>query len=344
MQLEESEYKLLRGLQRNEKHKRNYVKITVLLMLHLGKSAEDIALSLGISEETVSTYEEKFVRLGLEGYLNDDYKAYCGKLNEEEKTALSKELGENLYQNTSQIVNFIEKKFGKKYTCQGVVPLLHRLGFSYKKTKLVPCEADTARQEAFVKDFEALMSGLGEKEAVYFVDAAHPQHNTRSGYAWIKKGMEKEIKSVSGRNRINLNGALNAQHPEDVIVREDASINAQSTMELYEQIEGQNPDKEVIYVICDNARYYRNKALNEKLKTSRIRQIFLPPYSPNLNLIERLWKFMRKEAIDYNFCRDFGEFRGNILKFFQNIDQHKQKLESLISWNFHIPKTDTNFY
>ena len=129
MKLSDTDYSLLRELQQNEKHKRNYVKITVLLMLHLGKSAEEIGLCLGISAATVSNYEKKYEQLGLDSYLEDNYVAHQGKLTPEEQAILVQELSENLYQNTAQIVHFISERFGKKYTCQGVVPLLHRLGF-----------------------------------------------------------------------------------------------------------------------------------------------------------------------------------------------------------------------
>jgi len=71
MKLSDTDYSLLRELQQNEKHKRNYVKITVLLMLHLGKSAEEIGLCLGISAATVSNYEKKYEQLGLDSYLED---------------------------------------------------------------------------------------------------------------------------------------------------------------------------------------------------------------------------------------------------------------------------------
>jgi hypothetical protein len=124
------------------------------------------------------------------------------------------------------------------------VPLLHRLGFSYKKTKLVPCEADLS------------------------------QHNTRSSYAWIPKGEEKELPSVSGRQRLNCNGAINPFEVRDMEVRFDTCINAQSTWLLYKQLEEKHSDKACIYVVCDNARYYKNKWLQEQLQGSKIKQIF----------------------------------------------------------------------
>ncbi|MDX2302368.1 MAG: IS630 family transposase [Microscillaceae bacterium] len=309
-----------------------------MLMLHLGEDAERISVYLGISADTVSVYAANYEREGLSAYLSDHYQAYQGKLSAEEQEMLRAELNRNLYTNTAQIKTYIQDQFSKCYSQSGLFSLLHRLGFSYKKTKLVPCEADIAKQETFLAEFKALMSGLSEKEAVYFVDAVHPQHNTRSTYAWIAQGEEREILSVSGRNRVNFNGALNAQNVSEVMIVEGQSINAENTWELYQKIEAQNPEKERIFVIGDNARYYKNRDLTQKLKGSKIVQIFLPPYSPNLNLIERLWKFTRKKVIDSHFYRTFSEFRSKLLDFFVNIHLYKAELETMLSWNFHIQK------
>ena len=85
MRLSDKEFLLLRELQQNERHKRNYVKITVLLMLHLGTSAENIALFLGISAGTVANYQKRYQQEGLDNYLEDNYVAYQGKLSAEEQ-------------------------------------------------------------------------------------------------------------------------------------------------------------------------------------------------------------------------------------------------------------------
>ena len=197
----------------------------------------------------------------------------------------------------------------------------------------------------FVEEFEKLNESLSKTEAIYFSDAVHPQHNTKSSYGWILKGEEKEIKAVSGRQRLNINGLLNANNVEDIIAIESPTINMQSTMELYQKLEFMNPDKTKIYVICDNARYYKNKALEEWLKTSKIEQIFLPPlllslskYSPNLNIIERLWKFIKKELIHSTFYRTFSEFKDSVMAFFQNTKKYEPQLKTLLTLKFHINK------
>lgn len=335
---------LLRAVQQNERHKRNYVKVTVLLGLDKGKSPEDLGDLLGLHISSVYRYVSYFEENGLDNFLENAYLGYWGKLNSFQLAALSAELQEHFYRDSEAIADWIAKKFGVFYTSEGLVPLLHRLGFVYKKTKQVPCEANLEQQSEFLAKVEDLLVNLAPEEAVFFADAVHPQHNTRSTYGWIAKGSEREVLSVSGRKRININGVVNAKAPTEVLVLEAASINAQNTWELYQKLEAAYPQKEKIYVICDNARYYKNKELQKKLLNSRIEQLFLPPYSPNLNLIERLWKFMRKKVIDNNFTRNFDDFRQKIHAFFQNIAQYKKELETLLIPHFHLPNSQSTFY
>lgn len=332
------EVEILKELQRNEKYKKDYVKITTLLMLNLGCGFDLVGKSLGIDSSTVRRYLNTYVNVGLDNYLDSNYHINTGKLSSEQKDLLKLELVENFHLTSHSICNWIKVEFDVIYTAEGLVPLLHKLGFSYKKTKLDPCNYDVEKQFKFVDEFERLNDSLSDKEAIYFSDAVHPQHNTKSSYGWILKGEEKEIKAVSGRQRLNINGLLNANNVEEIIAIESPTINMQSTIELYQKLELLNPDKTKIYVICDNARYYKNKTLEEWLKTSKIEQIFLPTYSPNLNIIERLWKFIKKELIHSTFYRTFAQFKESIMAFFQNTKKYEPQLKTLLTLKFHINK------
>ena len=342
--LTDNERTHLRVMQRQAQHKKNYVKITLLLGLADGNPMASLCALLGIDTATGYRYIETYQSKGLSAYLSNQYLGFWGKLNSFQLAALQTELVQNFYTDSQSVADWIAQTFGISYTAEGLVPLLRRLGFSYKKTKSVPCEAQLDKQRDFVVEFEQLMDTLKDDEAVFFADAVHPQHNTRSTWGWIAQGKEREVPTVSGRNRLNINGVVNAQSPSEVLVVESERINAQSTWELYQKLENAYPDKQKIYVICDNARYYKNKELTEKLKNSRIVQVFLPPYSPNLNLIERLWKFMRKQAIDNRFVRTFDEFRQQVRDFFDHIAQYKTKLETLLTLRFHLPFSQTNFF
>ena len=219
--------------------------------------------------------------------------------------------------------------------------VLHRLNFVYKKTKAIPAKADAISQQAFLDELQKLEECKTEENSVfYYLDGVHPTHNTRSMYVWVEKGKEKYIATNSGRDRVNINGALNADDPSDVVVVESASVNAQSTQLLYEKLLAKNTSKDKIYVICDNATYYKNKDLKAWLKGKKIVPLYLPTYSPNLNLIERLWKFLRKKIIDPVFHKNKEAFRASVLSFFDNIAQYEEELKTLLTKNFHIVQVD----
>ncbi|RZJ95037.1 MAG: hypothetical protein EOO60_01565 [Hymenobacter sp.] len=91
-----------------------------------------------------------------------------------------------------------------------------------------------------------------------------------------------------------------------------------------------------MYVICANARYYKNKELRQWLADKPICQVFLPPYSPNLNLIERFWKYLRQKIINTTFYRTKGQFRTAVLDFFDRLPEFGQDLASLLTRKFHI--------
>ncbi len=99
-------------------------------------------------------------------------------------------------------------------------------------------------------------------------------------------------------------------------------------------IEERFPHKKVIHLFVDNARYYRSKEVQKYLENSRIKMHFLPPYSPNLNPIERLWKFLKKQVIKSNYTPDPNVFRQRIDDFFHEIHNYKEQLQSLINTNF----------
>ena len=122
----------------------------------------------------------------------------------------------------------------------------------------------------------------------------------------------------------------------EVIAHECLSVNTDSTITLYKAALEKHPEAENIYIITDNVRYYLSKKLREWVEGTKIKQIFLPPYTPNLNLIERLWKFLRKEIINTKFYRTKHEFRDAVLKFFDNIASYRE--ETRAASNSELPR------
>ena len=336
--LTDSDRLYLRQLQKQRRDEQGYVRVTVILLLGKGRSAGSIAEDLGLDDGTVHRYAQAWQRLGREKYLLHESPGYWGLLPSAGLAALSREVEQTLYTDVRGIGAWLQRYWGVAYSASGLTQLLHRLGFSYKLITPVPCEADPGRQAAFLA--EQLQPLLVQAEAgqavVYFADAAHPTHNTRSTWMWTRTGQPRPLPTVSGRERVNLNAAVNAHCPTQVHLHETDCVNAQSTKALYEKLLAAHPDGRPIYVVCDNARYYRNRELAEWLQDKPLVQVFLPPYSPNLNLIERLWKFLRQKIINPCFYRTKGQFRQAVLGFFSRLEEFGQDLASLLTLNFHL--------
>lgn len=326
----------LKALHKGTDYQKEADRIKAILLLNDGYTQREIATILLIDEDTVTAWKQKFDSSPLiADYLMDGYIAYGGKLNEFQKTKVSLFVEQGIISDAFLVSDFIWKRFKKSYSEGASVALLHRLGFSYKQTTLIPSKYDVHAQQLFVESYKTLEHRLKSNEVILFVDGVHPSHNTQTSKAWIRKGLQKLIKSNTGRERLNINGAYNPA-TQEVIAHEDITINAQTTITFFKKVETHYQYKKKIYVIVDNARYYRNKDIAAYVKDSRIELIFLPPYSPNLNLIERLWKFMRKKLLKSVYYETFKGFKTAVLKFFEQIAIYADELKRFIGADFHL--------
>jgi transposase len=334
-QLSDTELETLRVAHRDCRDKRSAYRVNAVILLGCGWTTKQVSDALLIDEGTLRTYVKRYRKGGVDKLLQDHYSGGLSYLTVVQKQELVLHLDEQTYLDTKAIIRYVERHYGVSYSVSGMTDLLHALGFSYKKPKIVPGKADPQAQREFLKGYEKLKEDKGEKDPIYFMDGVHPQHNTQASYGWIKRGEQKEIKSNSGRQRLNINGAINLETLSCATVMDDA-VNADSTIELLKRLERKHTKAEAIYIICDNARYYRSRKVKAYLENSRIELVFLPPYSPNLNLIERYWKYFKKVVLYNRYYEKFDEFKSACLAFFQNTKQHKKALRSLLTENFHI--------
>lgn len=319
-----------------QKEKRIADRLKTILALNKGYSYEQVSDLLLIDENTVRNNYQLFVEHGLSGILTYNYVKPLSYLSEEELQKLDSHLQRKMYVYSKDIRHFIEKTYSVTYTLEGVRALLARLNYVYKKTKHLPGKGDLEKQKAFEREYRRLKARKGKEDKIYFMDGVHPLHNSMLCNGWIKKGTEKAVKSNTGRDRLNINGACNVENAE-VIIHEDVSVNAQSTIQLFDKMQVHQP-KGNMFVIADNAKYYRSNLVSEYIKTNtRVKLIFLPPYSPNLNLIERLWKFYKKEVLYDKYYETFKEFKQKTKLFFENIATHKDELITLLKDNFYYP-------
>jgi transposase len=251
------------------------------------------------------------------------------------KEQLSNYLQSKICMDSKEIVSYIQKNFDVTYSVSGVTALLHSMSFTYKKTKPVPGKAKKEAQELFIEAYNRLKAKGGK---IYFADSTHPHHNTVISYGWIKKGEDFEILCNSGRHRLNINGAVDIEHL-DVITRTCDWVNADSICELLRAIRAKNPDGKRITLIMDNAAYNRSGKVKILAKKLKINLFYLPPYSPNLNPIERLWKFMKKKVLYNRYYEHLSDFEKACMNFFRGIRKYRNQLETLLTDNFQLMGT-----
>lgn len=330
---------LLKVAHKATKNKRQADRIKSILAINEGYAYQDIAIILQLDDSTTRRYVNDFETKGI--IINNQYVGKPGKLSQTQEQELTDHLRSNLYASAGEVIVHVGKTYQVMYSSRGMIKLLNRLGFRFKKTDIIPGKADKAKQVAFIDKYRQLKNGLGLNDRIYFVDAAHPKHNTRPGYAWIYVGERKEIKSNTGRERLNLNGAiaLPTKHHQafELIVEDEPTVNDEAMIRLIEQIKEQQP-RGKIYLIEDNARYNHSYVMQAYIEQQeRVEVVFLPAYSPNLNLIERLWKFYYEKVVQHEYYQNILTFRGATHTFFESLTEtFEEELRNRLTDNFQI--------
>jgi transposase len=306
----------LRARHKLERDRRICDRIKAVLLFDKGWSYEEIAEALLLTEGAIRIHIREFSE---ENRLNPGGGGSREKLSKSQSKLLEKHLQEHTYLYVKDIAAYVCHKWKIRYTVPGLRNWLRRHNFSYKKPCLVPGKSDPKAQIAWLVEYEQLKAHLPSTETICFTDGVHPTHNVQPAYGWIKKGESKTIPANAGRSRINLAGAIDILSYR-VHILENQTLNATATIAFFQQLEKAYPTMTKIHVFCDNAPYYRNKEVTGYLKTSKIQLHFLPPYSPNLNPIERLWKWM-KETVIYNmYYEEFEAFKEAIMGFFETLN------------------------
>jgi transposase len=222
--------------------------------------------------------------------------------------------------------------------------LLNRLGCSFHKVSGFLFKADQEKQKEFATQYEQ------DKEKVqaegwrrYFVDGVHPLYGLEVVfYCWLLAGQRFEVGVGGGRKRLNILGAYCPDDMEYIDRRyTDKNLNAQSVIELFTLMMARHPKTKYFRVYLDNARYQHATLLKGWIaQTQKDTGVtfdlrHLPAYSPNLNLIERLWKFLRKEALQ-KWHPTFEDMQKAVADVLDNLPRYRKQLDTLMTERFHL--------
>jgi len=199
---------------------------------------------------------------------------------------------------------------------------------------MIPAKADPEKQATYLQsELEPrLTEAQAGKRAVFFVDAAHFVLAPFLGFVWSL--VRIFIQAPAGRQRFNVLGALNAITHELITVTNDTYINAESVGALLRKLAALNLGVPIT-VFLDNARYQKCAAVLALAASLKIELCHLPAYSPNLNLIERLWKFVKRQCLYSKYYADFATFKTAIETCLSETHTtHKTALDSLLTLRF----------
>lgn len=180
-----------------------------------------------------------------------------------------------------------------------------------------------------------------EDRIVLFFDPCHLQHNVVNARMWQPKGLKGTINvnANTGRKRINILGALNLNSLSVIPLLTEESCNSLRVVEFFLKAREIYPDK-TITIILDNANYNHAKYTTIFAKWYNIELFFLPSYSPNLNLIERLWKFIKKILVHNKYYETFNEFKEAAADLFDNLTNYHEELKTILTQKFQILRAD----
>jgi transposase len=327
---------------RQARDRRIYQRLSAVLWSDAGRSREEIAELSGVSTRQVGQWLRIFRNKGLDALCTLHYRGDPGRLRPAQVERLKQEIAKGAFHNADQVRAWIEEQFGLTYSASGVKDLLHRIGASYHKVSGFFWKADRDEQRKFVRKYRRHRREAGPGTRRYFVDACHPIWGLELLYCcWLLVGQRYYVGVGSGRKRLNILGAYSPDDHDYVGLRlTKENITGEQFVKLLEALLAKHPDTEKFILYLDNARYYSKPVVKEWLARHRqFHLVFLPAYSPNLNLIERLWKFLRKKALN-RWHETFEAMQEAVGEVLDHLDRYHAELDSLMTEEFHIVKDE----
>jgi transposase len=327
---------------RHAPDRRIYQRLSAVLWSDQGRSREEIADLLGVSSRQVGQWLRIFRNKGLDELGTLHYQGDPGRLGSAQVEQLKQEIAKGAFLNADQIRTWVEATFGVAYSISGLKDLLRRVGASYHKVSGFFWKADVKKQRQWVKKYRRHKREARPGTRRYFVDACHPVWGVGLLYScWLLTGQRLYVGVGNGRKRLNILGAYSPDDHDYVDLRlTRENVTGEQFVRLLEALLARHPETRKFLLYLDNARYYSKPCVKEWLKAHRqFRLVPLPAYSPNLNLIERLWKFLRKKALN-RWHKTFEEMQAAVAGVLDHLGDYRDELATLMVERFAIVEVE----
>jgi transposase len=342
IQLTPRQRKVISDRRRQAQDRRVYQRLSAVLWSDDGRTREEIAQLTGVSTRQVGQWFRIFRNKGLDELCTLHYQGDPGRLGPSQVKRIRQEIETGVFHNADRIRIWIEATFGVAYSASGVKDLLGRIGASFHKVSGFFWKADVKKQKRFVRKYRRHKRQAGPGTRRYFVDACHPVWGVDLLYScWLLTGQRLYVGVGNGRKRLNILGAYSPDDHDYVDLRlTRENVTAEQFVKLLEALLAKHPGTGRFILYLDNARYYSKPCVKEWLAAHRqFRLVPLPAYSPNLNLIERLWKFLRKKAFQ-RWHKTFEEMQGAVAGVPDRLGDYRDELSTLMTERFAIVEVE----
>lgn len=302
-----------------------------------GLSRQEVCGLSGVHRNSICNFIKIYNSEGFEGLKRFHYKGFIS-LIETHRLSIEELFSKRHPRTTREAVSMIAALTGQNLSLEEVRRFMHKIGMRCRKSGHIPSKADPIKQSKFLDDqLNPLIEKAKNGEChLFFMDAAHFVLGAFIGMVWSFKRVF--IKGSSGRHRINVLGALHVISRQIETVINTDYVNAYTIEEMLKLLACKYTDLP-IYIVLDNARYQRCKYIDQIAATLKIELVFLPSYSPNLNLIERVWRFIKKDILSLEFfdCKEaFHQKIKTAIYQINNDANFKKRIYSLTNPKFQL--------
>jgi transposase len=322
--------------------RRVYQRLTVVLAIADEKTREEVAELLGVGLTQLSEWLRVYRNQGLDALCAIHNKGDPGNLTPDQIEQLKAKVSTGCFRNSDQIRYWIQATFSISYSPSGVKELLKRIGVTYHKVTGFLWKAKPEKQRAFVKRIarhqrEAKRQGAPRTRR-YYVDACHPVWGLDLVFCcWLLLGQRLLVGMGSGRKRLNILGGYCPDDHEYVDYRLTRdNINGEQFINFMRMLRALHPETEKFILYVDGATYFRSAIVKAWLKRHpEFHLSRIPAYSPNVNLIERMWKFLRAKALS-RWHKTFDDMQAAVSEVLDHLEDYRAELRTLMTEKFHI--------
>lgn len=319
------------------------LKIRFIAMLMLAKDFEirEIASIVGKSIKTIENWHYQYIEKGIDSLNSFSYTRKQAFLKTEQIEEVITWVSETNPSKIKEVREYIKDRFKVTYSNEAVRKLLKKNGLKVLRPKIIPGNAPSEEeQKKTIENYFDMKASYEPGTVFLFGDGMHLVHQNVPGLCWGDPKNPPVLKTNTGRQRLNILGAYNPDSCSFVHLTGEENCNADRAIEYFEVIMNAYRLAPLIVLFLDNASYFKAEIVTKWLEDHPKLQIeFLPPYSPNLNLIERLWRFVKEKLVKNTYYKKYKTFRAKVFQLLNHIDEHVDELRTLMVEKFEIIKT-----